>query len=284
MSEKQTVSFDQGLAMLKVEQELNLKSPQENPKVIPLKHIRTAHSVFQPRQFEDGLMASSEEHVRGLLEAIHNESNHLLDPVTVWWSGKSWYVIDGHHRLLAYSRYEAQGKHSPVRVPVVIFRGSVYEAIAESIRLNSKDKLPMSKSDKSNRAWKLVVLEKTSKQTIARICGIGTSTVGRMRNVLTQYKINYPTNHQTIALSRSWEEAYKSNLGERVIDDTWIRRQAQEWAKRLGRAFGKKASAQPNIFAMAIEIYSEKLKGELLEEWRYDLEDLLAEDGLSSDF
>lgn len=283
MSEKQTVSFEQGLSMLKVEQELNPKSPQENPKVILLKHIRTAHSVFQPRQFEDGLMASSEEHVRGLLEAIHNESNHLLDPITVWWSGKSWYVIDGHHRLLAYSRYEAQGKHSPVRVPVVIFRGSVYEAIAESIRLNSRDKLPMSKSDKSNRAWKLVVLEKTSKQIISRICGIGTSTVGRMRNVLTQYKTDYPTNHQTIALSKSWEEAYRSNLGERVIDDTWIRRQAQEWAKRLGRAFGKKASAQPNIFAMAIEIYSEKLKEELLEEWRYDLEDF-AGVGLNPDF
>jgi hypothetical protein len=260
--------------MLEVEQKLNLKSPQDNPKVIPLKHIRTAHSVFQPRQFEDGLMASSEEHVRGLLEAIHNEANHALDPITVWWSGKSWYVIDGHHRLLAYLRYEAQEKHSPVRVPVVIFRGSVYEAIAESVRLNSKDKLPMSKSDKSNRAWKLVVLEKTSKQTIARICGIGTSTVGRMRNVLAQYKIDYPTNHQSIALNMTWEEAYKNNLGERVIDDSWIRKQAQEWSKRLGRAFGMKASTQPAIFAMAIEIYSGKLKEGLLEEWRYDLEDL----------
>jgi hypothetical protein len=283
MSEKQTVSFEQGLSMLEVEQKLNLKPPQENPKVIPLKHIRTAHSVFQPRQFEDGLMASSEEHVRGLLEAIYNEASHILDPVSVWWSGKSWYVIDGHHRLLAYSRYEAEGKHPPVRVPVVNFRGSVYEAIAESIRLNSKDKLPMSKSDKSNRAWKLVVLEKTSKQTIARICGIGTSTVGRMRNLLTQYKIDYPTNHQTIALSKTWEDAYKSSLGERVIDDNWIRKQAQEWAKRLGKAFGKKASTQPDIFAMAIEIYSEKLKEELMEVWRYDLEDF-AEDGLKPDF
>ena len=275
MSEKQTVSFEQGLHMLEAEQKLNLKSPQENPKAILLKHIRTAHSVFQPRQFEDGLMASSEEHVRGLLEAIYNESNHTLDPITVWWSGKSWYVIDGHHRVLAYSRYEAQGKHSPVRVPVVIFKGSLYEAISESIKLNSKDKLPMSKSDKSNRAWKLVALEKTSKLTTAKICGIGTSTVGRMRNVLAQYKVDYPTNHQSIVLNMTWEDAYKRSLGERVIDDSWERRQAQEWSKRLGRTFGNRASTQPAIFAMAIEIYSEKLKEGLLEEWKYDLgEDL----------
>lgn len=271
MSYKKTVSFEQGLAMLEAEEKLKLKPSQENPKVIPLKFIRTAHSVFQPRQFEDDSMASSEEHVRGLLEAIHNEANHTLDAIAVWWSGRAWYVIDGHHRVLAYSRYEAQGK-PPVKVPVVVFKGTLYEAIAESVRLNSKDKLPMSKSDKSNRAWKLVVLEKTSKNMIAKICGVGTSTVGRMRNVLAQYKNDLSTNYKSMILMMTWEEALKKSLGERVIDDSWEQRQAKEWAKRLGKTFGKKPSTQPYIFALALEIYSEPLKKGLIEEWKYDLE------------
>ncbi len=92
-----TGSFNQGLDELVREVEMNNLPPENNPEALHLESIRMAHSVFQPRQFEEGTMSASGSHIQNLVEAIFNEPSHTLDPITVWWSGNTWRVIDGAH-------------------------------------------------------------------------------------------------------------------------------------------------------------------------------------------
>lgn len=277
------IEFQQGLDWLIEEGKENKKPPEDDPKFIHLDSIHTAHSVFQPRQFTEGTKAYSEEHTQSLVEAIFNEPTHQLDPIVVWWSGLNWKVIDGAHRLMAYRRVNKKGKLKNLQIPVVIFKGDLYKAIEESTKLNSKDKLQMSKSDKANVAWKLTALEKHSKKQIHRACKVGTTTVSRMREVLALIKEAHPNDYSRIALDYSWEEAQKFGKEERVRDDSWEEKQALEWSNRLAKAYGIKASNQPAIFARAIELYSQRLPKELLRNWREEIEELLEED-LSSDF
>lgn len=276
---KPVIPFDEGLAMLIKEQEGNQRPTQENPKVLPLSVIRMAHSVFQPRQFEEGTMSSSEEHIRTLTTAIGNEPSHTLDPITVWWSGTCWRVIDGHHRTLAYSRaVKIHPKQKNVLIPVNIFKGNLWEAIAEATRLNSKDKLPMNRSDKYNRAWKMTVIDQYPKHKLASICKIGTTTIARMRNIYTEIKAKRQNRHFEYAVGLTWEEAQHFGKEDRVIDDSWESKLANEWSKRFGKTFGYKLAEHPKIAAMALELYSEKLVAGLVEEWgNYDDEEVTLE-------
>ena len=98
-------TFEEGLLKLIKETQANKRPPQDDPKRIHLEKIRMAHSVFQPRQFLEGSVGHSEEHIQKLVEAIFNEPSHTLDTITVWWSGEKWRVIDGAHRLITYRRH-----------------------------------------------------------------------------------------------------------------------------------------------------------------------------------
>ena len=273
---KPTIPFDEGLAMLIKEQEGNKQPTKENPNFLPLSVIRMAHSVFQPRQFEEGTMSASEEHIRTLTTAIFNEPSHTLDPITVWWSGTCWRVIDGHHRTLAYSRAEKiNSKQKSILIPVNIFKGNLWEAIAEATRQNSKDKLPMNKSDKYNRAWKMTVIDQYSKNQLAAICKISTTTIARMRSIYAEIKSKYEYGHYDYALGLTWEKAQQFGKEDRIIDDSWELKLANDWSKRIGKTFGYTLVKQPRIAAMALELYSEKLVAGLVEEWKnYDDEEI----------
>jgi hypothetical protein len=276
VEDKSSITFEEGLGLLLEEQKVNSKPTHENPKALPLNKIRMAHSVFQPRQFENGTMGNSEDHIRNLMDAIRNEPSNTLDPITVWWSGEEWRVIDGHHRTLAYSRVvKANPKLKGLMIPVIVYKGTLWEALAEATRLNSKDKLPMNKSDKYNRAWKLTVLEQYSKNSLAMICKVSTTTISRMRNVYSEMQKKTPQQCKKYSLGLTWEEAQKYGQEDRVIDDEWERKMALEWSKRLGRAFGTKAATQPNIFAKAIGLYSENLENNLMEWYKLTPEGLV---------
>lgn len=262
-------TFEEGLLQLIKETEINKTPPQDNPENIHLEKIRMAHSVFQPRQFLEGSVGYSEEHIQKLVEAIFNEPSHTLDPITVWWSGEKWRVIDGAHRLIAYRRVKSKGKLKNPLVPVKIFVGNLYQAIEESVKLNSKDKLPMTKSDKANSAWRMTVLEKHSKKQIHVICKVGISTVSRMRNVLVKMKEKFLERYFDEALSYTWEDAQRFDKEQITRDDSWEDKLAMNWSRRLAREFGTKAASQHAAFAKAIEIYSSSLPMNLSEYWGY---------------
>ncbi len=231
-------TFEKGLLKLIQETQANKRPPQDDPKTIHLEQIRMAHSVFQPRQFLEGSVGYSEEHIQKLVEAIFNEPSHTLDPITVWWSGEKWRVIDGAHRLIAYRRVKSKGKLKNSMIPVKVFIGNLYQAIEESVKLNSKDKLQMTKGDKANSAWRMTVLEKHSKNQIHVICKVGKSTVARMRNVLVKFKEKFHEKYFDEALSSTWEDAQRFDQEEVTRDESWEDKLAMNWSRRLAREFG----------------------------------------------
>ena len=117
----QPTCFAESLSEL--QEELRTGKPQpDTPTSLPPKAIRYASLVFQPRT-SDGSRADSVSHVETLKDAVRNKQT--LPPVTVWWSGRSWRVLDGHHRMMAYQQL-AKDKSKPRvihSVPVVVSRG-----------------------------------------------------------------------------------------------------------------------------------------------------------------
>jgi hypothetical protein len=80
--------------------------------------------------------------------------------------GSEWFCIDGHHRLEAYRQI---GTNRPV--PVEVFQGRLSQAVEKASKRNSKDKLPMSSTDKMEAAWRLDVLGEFSKREVMEATG-----------------------------------------------------------------------------------------------------------------
>lgn len=225
--------------------------------------IMFATEVFQPRDINAAWLAT-DSHVKALVEAVKTAEGNAFDPVTVWWSGLHWYVIDGHHRMMAYRRAKKEDEKLPLdTIPVDVFDGSLDEAIRQSAVLNSKDKLPMTRADKLERAWKLVCLGNGwTGEDIVSATTVSLRTVATMRKerkgLLAQGKDD--------PLEVTWADVL-SKVSPVNHDDDWKERQAVEWQKRLVRMFGKKFAEQPEIAARAIELYSARLPEELVSMW-----------------
>lgn len=258
MSVKQeTASFQAGYRQLEEELATGTAFPPRphahRPNRLPLCGIEVMTSVFQPRAIGDEI--ASERHISALMEAIMHEKHHELDPVVIWWSGKRWLVLDGHHRVKAHNRLQANNKGARV-IPVETFRGSLQEAHLESIRLNAKDKLAMGKEDKLTKAWHIVTIDsEMTVRAIGSICKVGSSSVGRMKSKRDELVQQYDDKWLDQVDGLSWKEVLSIGV-ERDYSEEWEDRQAIEWAKRLNKTFGNKPQNQPKLFAKAIEIYS----------------------------
>jgi ParB-like nuclease domain len=266
------ISFHKGYQMLRDEGLKPKPAPMVLDGLLPLVEIRTATSVMQPRA---GNEAYSAAHVAALADAIQ-VSKKFLDPMLVWWSGKYWRVVDGHHRFAAYQQAaKANGKKKPVvfdAVPVLVFEGTLDDAIAKATECNVKDKLPMRKSDKLERAWKLTAMGTHSIQQISNIAGVAERTVSNMRKAKVELEgrvdvgafIEGPVHNP---MDLSWDEVKGKLLGESPVDGRWVERQARDWAMRLGKAFGRKFADNPSTALMSLEIYSENMFKRMLAEY-----------------
>lgn len=183
-------------------------------------------------QFRHGL---DERHVGVLRRAL--KSGDPLDPMLVWTSKEGSFVIDGHHRLEAYSR---EGWRKGLRVE--FFQGSSEDAAREALRRNAKDKLPLTSNEKADAAWKLTATTKLSVRVIAKEAGVSVGTVQNMKNAAKALA----KRGEDPAGYTSWHEARKASkgeLGETAVTDDWMQQQAAEWSDRLGKTFGKKYAA-----------------------------------------
>jgi hypothetical protein len=247
------LSFAEAFRLLLAEAE---RQPQPSPPVrLALGEIRTVEAVFQPRDVDAAWLAS-ESHVKVLVDAVRENGAEAFDPLTVWWSGAAWYVIDGHHRLMAFREVKQVSA-----VPVSVFTGPLHSAITRSVALNSKDKLPMRKEDKLERAWKLVCLGGLTKAEIHAATTISTRTVATMRQ-----KRKELVERGNTPLEWEWRDA-KQDKQAVIPDDSWAEKLAQDWVRRLVKAFDKKFIEQPGIAARALELYSERLPLELARLW-----------------
>lgn len=233
-------------------------APTVEPEVLKVSAIKLLPEVFQHRR---PATHSSQNHIKGLADAA--KTRGALAPVTVWWNGKHWLCVDGHHRVAAY----VMAGMRLVEVPVEVFKGAPAEALARAAETNSMDKLPMTKAEKVNAGWRLVVMGGTlSKARQALAAGISERQVAAMR-ATKKYLLTRDLTLESLA-EMSWEVARKTHAGEDVSDwsDGETERRAQEMALAIRKAIGATAENQPEVFARAVELYSTKL-AKALESW-----------------
>lgn len=261
MSGAKRTSFTAGWAELLRGLEIGKPMPAKKPQWLEPHRIKLRTDVFQQRS---PLQAASAAHVRELAGKAKASADGL-DPIKVWWDGKHWVCIDGHHRHRAYM--EAGMGREAVRVEV--FEGSPQQALKESAQANTKDKLPMRKAEKTNAAWHLVVAGEGLTQTEqADASGISRRMVvsmhGAKRTLLAR-------GVQDIG-DLSWEKARRLAAGDDSEMLEWdpdrIEEEARKVAEKLHKHLGPKAARQVEVFARALEMYSERLAADLAEHWR----------------
>lgn len=228
-----------------------------------LSDIRLRPEVFQHRKL---LQSASDAHVRELTRGA--KQTGALEPITVWWDGRNYVCIDGHHRIRAY---RAAGM-SNQQVPVTFFSGNPEQALAEAARGNTRDKLKMSTSEKTSAAWRMVMVGgEATKAAIADASGASPRTVANMRRV---FGVLTARGEDCKALA--WEAARRLEAGDDREKTDWddeVEVRAQEMATQITKAIGREGSKQPHALARALELYDPRLPDILLEQWGHGSEE-----------
>lgn len=241
------------------------------PKALHINEITTDTELFQPRDDTEGLL-EYETHIETLTRVAKDGRN--LEPIKVFPVGDDFFCIDGHCRLAAYEKALISRK-----VPVEVFKGDAYQAFAASIGGNSKDKLALSKEEKSQNAWRLVLLDRYSIAETAEISGRSESQIENMRKAKRQLEDAGESPE-----SYSWQEVLKWQRGGVLDDDFdgWKERKAQKWADTI-RGFAKPAAKNPDVFRLsfskASKTLDKRLKAEYEEEIRGDIIAEMKEEG-----
>ena len=261
---------------------LQLSKPRAHPPSptsLPHRKIRLWPGVFQHRGRRGG---QSDAHVKELVAAIKKSPTGMLAPMTVWWDGRNWACIDGHHRLDAY-RIVASGP--AYCVPVEEFKGSLPEAMAQAAASNTKNKLPMAPAEKSNAAWRLVAVNSMSRQETAGVASVSTATIAAMRRVRAQLeaRVTVVTPVDALSIHReldyrnlSWLAAKRLAEGREAIDFDWEEadgKKVQEWATALTKLFGRQAGKRPELLARALDLYDTRLMDQMMEWWQEQTDD-----------
>lgn len=250
-------------ALWKLRQQLELGKPQRNPKPVwlSIKEIRRHEAIFQhrlPNEF------ASKAHVRELADKAAASPQKTLDPITVWWDGRGWACIDGHHRLAAYGGGTFDANNA---VAVEVFEGTLEEAIAKAARGNTRSKLMMDGREKDHAAWRLVTTTELSRGKCADSSGVSESQISRMRRV----KATLTGKGMGDLMNLRWHEAKLAAVGKVMEGDPWDdeakEKMAQKWAVAIAKALGQRGSNSPDVLAKALEIYNRQLPAMLSEIW-----------------
>lgn len=179
----------------------------------------------------------SEDTVASYAEAIENGA--LLPPIVVYHDGSAYWLADGFHRLMAYTRLGVEW------IPADVKQGTRRDAVLYSVGANSDHGLPRTNADKRHAIGLLLADDEWrtwSSREIARHCHVGHQLVEHVKNILgdssstkserrfTHHKTGKPTTMRT------------ENIGKR---DTGVLTKA---GRRLvlpqGKALGDERAAQ----------------------------------------
>lgn len=236
------LSYVEARAHLEKERATGKPTPQGRITTLKLKQIALAPSVFQVRQIQDSYEHYiSDRHSETLKACIGASPDGTLEPITVWWSGRRWIAIDGHHRIEAYRRLDRERKGKLGDIPVTVFEGTLGAAISRSIELNTRDKLPMTHADKANAAWRLIVEGDQTQAEISRITTIHRNTLSTMSKVAREMKRKYPLTYLDEALGMTWDEARRSEIPQARGDfDGYESEMNRKVAKSINNVRGRK--------------------------------------------
>jgi hypothetical protein len=233
--------------------------------------IIVAEKVFQWRLLDTDV-ANREDHILSMANVIV-DSGKPLDAILVLQVGGKFYVIDGHHRLAAYDTARWNGD-----IPARAFGGTLDQAYLEALRLNSRNKLPMTKDDKQEAAWRLVKLQNgSSKEQISDWTTVSTSNISNMRRVLKKLQgLERPADAIPIAdltWRRALREDWAAEDGGNWDPDEWKEREASKIVEALMKAnIGFMLTKRPEITAMALEKLAPNLPEALTKEWAHRLD------------
>ena len=229
-------------------------------KQLDIKQVRVADKVFQWRLAGQN-HAEKEEHILQLAKIVRGQKKPL-DPILVFPIGSHFYVVDGHHRLAAYltAKWERP-------LPADIFSGSLEEAQREALRRNSKNKLPMTRHDKSEASWRLVKDGRLTKSEISNLTTASPRNVGYMRKSLAELRKGFGEDVASI----TWSEALRLKSGRQTQAKDWKNEQAQKLLDALLKAnIGQGLMKNPDVTAMALQRLNPRLPAALIREWWYD--------------
>lgn len=158
-------------------------------------------------------------------------------------------------------------------VPVEGFRGSLQEAVQESIRRNSKDKLPMRLDDKLNAAWRLVLTSHNPVRPtmtlpqIEAVTSISQRQVGTMRRALKDLLAEGRTLEDLMDMR--WREAFNASKGremDHLGQGDLTRQKAEKMCTAICKAVGGKQIIQDTeAFAIALMLIEERLPSWLMQ-------------------
>lgn len=277
MMSKKEPTLGEGWDKLMRQRENGKPQPPVHPEALRLNTIKMWPGVFQHRGRRD---AAGERHVDTLAKAARSTKRGTLEPVTVWWDGKAWACIDGHHRLDAY-RSAAGGAER--LIPVKVFNGELSAAMTQAASANTRDKLAMPGHTKTNTAWRLVAIDQLSKAEIMSATGVADGTVANMRRVLAKLKVRAgltsddfeaptPADPRNLTWAEAKAQAEDRPGPERDQEEANEKR-AQAMALDIRKAIGKEGGRYPQIMARALDIYDTRLMAAMYEWWKPDTED-----------
>lgn len=233
---------------------------------VPVNELLVAEKVFQWRGEHSDLHAE-ERHMRELMRTV--ELGRDLEPIVVITLRKKPYVVDGHHRLAAYA---ALGKKN---VPVRHFKGDLQAAFFNSLDTNICDKLPITRKDKFEAAFRLVkhkiqyVLPMTWEE-IAQRAVVGERLVYKMQAMLQKDPKAWASSWvTTLQNARDQETDYQPG------SDEFRYEHARKMADQIMSKVHMNLTQNPDITAMALGMISEELPRALIEEWTEEVMEFL---------
>jgi hypothetical protein len=225
-------------------------------------HIKVAEKVFQWRIPKRNRIAS-DDHILNLARAIQQGND--MPPILVFPVGTDYYVMDGHHRLAAYitARWSKA-------IPAKVFTRSLKEAERTALRANNKDKLPLTREDRTAAAWRLVRQNhpQDSIKSTMEDAGVSKGTVNAMRD--TRKKLLQLGRNAEEINGMSWGKARAEAKGECTDYDqeAWIEAEADKLVEDILRfKLGARFTRNTDVTAMALAKLEPTLPDALMAEW-----------------
>jgi frataxin-like iron-binding protein CyaY len=247
--------------------EASEQKTSERPSALFLNELFVDLDTFQWRVTKYNKIAS-DEHIRTLVRVLKS-TGESFQPLLVYPIGKRFVVIDGHHRLSAYRK--ARWKKP---IPITVFEGSLDKARLAALEANIRDKLPLSKLEKTEAAWKLVNDNKLSKAQIVKLGLASDGTVAVMRKVRKKLVDDGKEPSRL-----SWVEARRSGIEFKSDDaEDWKEKKAQKIVDALLKAkIGQGLAKDPEVTALALWKLNPNLPGALTRQWFMEDPDLKSE-------
>jgi hypothetical protein len=180
--------------------------------------------VFQWRRYERDQVRSA-RHITALVSAL-KATGEPFEPILVFPAGDRFFAVDGHHRLAAYDH---AGWNAPI--PVKLFEGSFDAARLAALQANNRDKLPMTRAEKFDAAWRMVKEGGFSKSQMVTLTAASLGTVNNMRAKWSE--IRAAGDDRLLKMDWAQAQRWKPGDGQDHDDDDWREMKVQALHDRL---------------------------------------------------